>query len=390
LPREGLQDHRFTNPLLSPNYKVQSKVRETPSRERRDLPTKISKKTWFLIFIIPFTLLVLYLSRSIIAPFVFAFFLAYAINPLVEFLQQKGAPRNWAILTVYLVILLAGVLVFGIVIPRLIRDLTGVMQRLPELFETLQEMEGKYSELYWRLPVQVKQLIAQITARGEIMLRNSLINLAQGIVDFFSHSLIYLLVPLLAYYISRDYPKLKQSSRWWLLSHFGPHWTNAFLKIDNLLKLYIRSQLLDTLIVGLMIGLGLSLLGLDIAFLLGLLAGALNLIPYFGPVLGAIPAVLFGLLHSPWTALYVVILFLLVNQLEVMVLTPRIIGGSLRMSPILVVYLILIGGQIFGLVGMVFAVPLGSIVLSIITSFYEICFARTRNEAGMDKIRPEP
>lgn len=221
------------------------------------------------------------------------------------------------------------------------------------------------------------------------MLRSFLVNMAQGVVDFFSHSLVYLLVPLLAYYISRDYPKLKQSSRWWILSHFGPHWTKAFLKIDTLLKVYIRSQLLDTLIVGLLIGLGLSLMGFDIAFLLGLLAGIFNLIPYFGPVLGALPAVIFGLLHSPWSALYVVLLFIVVNQIEVMFLTPRIIGGSLRLNPVLVVYLILMGGNIFGLVGMVFAVPLGSIVLIILNSFYEICFGRVSHESEPDKTQSD-
>jgi predicted PurR-regulated permease PerM len=342
-----------------------------------------------MIVIIPFIIFLFYLSRSVIAPFVFAFFLAYAINPSVEFLQRKGAPRDWAILTVYLAILLAAAVVFGIIIPRLIHDLTGVLQRLPELFQSLQHMEDKYTQIYWRLPVQVKELIAHLTSRGEIILRNFLVNMAQGVVDFFSHSLVYLLVPLLAYYISRDYPKLKQSSRWWILSHFGPHWTKAFLKIDTLLKLYIRSQLLDTLIVGLLIGLGLSLMGFDIAFLLGLLAGVFNLIPYFGPVLGALPAVVFGLLHSPWSALYVVLLFLVVNQIEVMFLTPRIIGGSLRLNPVLVVYLILIGGNIFGLVGMVFAVPLGSIVLIILNSFYEICFGRVRHESEPDKTQSD-
>ncbi len=321
-----------------------------------------------------------YLSKTVIAPFVFAFFIAYAINPLVEFFQKKGAPRDWAIITVYLILLLVVALVFGLIIPRLMHDLTGVIQQLPTLYQSFQITIEKYSKMYWQLPANVKEFLAQVTSRGEMLVRNSLLRIAEGMVGFFSRSFIYLLVPLLSYYISRDYPKLKENTQRWLYANVGSQWTQVFLRIDAILRLYIRGQLLDTLIVGLLISVGLSILGIDIAFLLGMMAGFLNLIPYFGPVLGAIPAIIFALMHSPWSALYVTLLFLVVNQLEVIFLAPKIIGGTLRLSPLLVIYLILIGGQIFGLVGMIFAVPLGSIVLTIVKTIYDICFGQPKPE----------
>ncbi len=338
------------------------------------------KKLFFILLVIPLSVYLLYLSKAIISPFVIAFFLAYAINPLVEFLERRGARREYAILTVYLIIFLIMALVFGIILPRLVEDMTEILQRLPYIYREFELLGGRFNQFYGKLPINFKPIVAGVIERLETILRNSLIQVAETTVNLLSKALLFILAPVLAYYISRDYPRLKQKSYYWLTQNLGGHWTRTFLKIDAVLKIYIRGQLLTTMIVGLLIGAGLSLLGFETAFLLGLLAGALNLIPYFGPVLGAVPAVILALLQSPWKAVYVVIIFLFINQLEVMLLVPRIIGGSLQIHPIAVVYLILAGSRIGGLIGMVFAVPLGAIVWILIKSIYEISFGLENNE----------
>ncbi len=344
------------------------------------------KKVLFILLIIPLTGYLLYLSKAVISPFVLAFFLAYAINPLVELLQKRGARRGYAILTVYFTLVLIMALILGIILPRLVEDMTQVLNKLPELYKEFEMLGGKFNRFYWKLPINLKPIVAEVIERMEILLRNSLIQLAETTVNLLSKALLFILAPVLAYYFSRDYPQLKEKSYCWLTQNLGPHWTRTLLKIDLVLKIYIRRQLLITLIVGLLIGIGLSLLGFEAAFLLGMMAGVFNLIPYFGPVLGAIPAVLLALLQSPWNALYVVILFLIVNQLEVVLLVPRILGDSLQIHPITVVYLILIGNRIGGMVGMVFAVPLGAIVLILIKGIYEISFGLENNEPISEKL----
>jgi predicted PurR-regulated permease PerM len=342
----------------------------------------LKRKYCFIILVIPFILLLLFSSRKILGPFVIAFFLAYAINPVVDFIERKGARRDYAILTVYLIVLLITVLILGMIIPRLIQDLSRVMQKLPSvvnLFRQTGTMLDKINQ-HWELPFDLKIISAELVKRWEIVIRKFLIQLAGGIVNLFSQSFLLGLIPLLSYYMSRDYPLMKKKVFRWLLQHSGAHWTRTFLKIDSVFHLYIRGQLLVTLIVGILLSFGLSVLGFEAAFLLGLLAGAFNLIPYFGPVLGAIPAIFFGLLRSPWYVLYVIILFAIVNQIEAMFLTPRIIGGSLGMHPITVVYLVLVGGRIFGVLGMIFAIPLGALVLILISSVYEVCFEPVKRE----------
>ena len=105
------------------------------------------------------------------------------------------------------------------------------------------------------------------------------------------------------------------------------------------------------------------------AILIGVMSGIFNIIPYFGPVLGAFPAVLLAAQVSLWKALYVVLLFFVVNQLESIVIFPRIIGGNVGLHPLVVVFLVLIGGELFGFSGIVFAVPIGAI-LQVILRYY--------------------
>lgn len=343
------------------------------------------KKLIFILLVIPLTGYILYLSKAIISPFILAFFLAYAINPLVEWLQKKGARREYAIITVYFILVLVMAVIIGIILPRLVEDMTQVLNRLPQIYKEFEMWGERFNRFYWKLPINLKPIAAQVIERMEILLRNSIIQLAETTVNLISRVVLFILAPVLAYYFSRDYPRLKEQSYSWLTQNLGYHWTRTLLKIDQVLKIYIRRQLLITLIVGLLIGIGLSLLGFEIAFLLGLVAGVLNLIPYFGPVLGAIPAIMLALLKSPWNALYVVILFLIVNQLEVIFLAPRILGNSLQIHPITVVYLILIGNKLGGLIGMVFAVPLGAIILILIKSIYEIAFGLENNEPISEK-----
>jgi predicted PurR-regulated permease PerM len=356
----------------------------TPFKE----PSLTLKKLVFIFVIIVLLMVIIYLSRAILIPFILAFFLAYALNPLVEFLQKKGARRDWAILTIYGVVFILGMLILEILIPRLIRDLTTLIQNLPTLLMDCQSIQTKLNRILnsWNLPINPQTLTNDLTQRSAAIFKNFFLQLGRSTLEAFSQSLLYILIPLIAYYISRDYPRLKQNILKWVLQHLGNHWTRTFLKIDSVFKYYIRSQFLDILIVGILFAIGLSLLGFEAAILLGFIVGVFNIIPYFGPIIGAIPLIIFALLKSPWLVLYVVILFLVINQVEAIFLAPRIISYNLNLNPVTVIYLIMLGGAVFGLAGMIFAVPLGAITGIIIRSFYDVCFEEANNEPISEKL----
>ena len=134
------------------------------------------------------------------------------------------------------------------------------------------------------------------------------------------------------------------------------------IEMDNSLGSFIRGQLLISAIVGILIAVGLSIMGVDFALIIGLIAGIFNIVPYFGPIIGAVPAVVFALLKSPLTAVYVVLLFAVVNQVESSIISPNILGEHVGLHPVTVIFSIISGGYLFGILGVILAVPVTSIV----------------------------
>ncbi len=325
---------------------------------------------------IPFLLIIIFLSKAVITPFVIAFFLSYALNPAVAFLQKKGASRDIAILTIYFVTFVGLVLILEFIIPKLIKDFISLGRDLPKLIKKIEALENQVT-LFFRnqnLPVDLKAVLSILLTRIEGVFRDWVISLPTTIAGFFSKSLTLIFVPLIAYYISRDYPRLKKKLYCWLLNNVGVLWTETLLKIDRIFRLYIRGQLLNAVIMGSLIGIGLSLMGIEGAIFLGMFAGVVNLIPYFGPILGALPPILLAVFQSSWLVVYIILLFIVVNQIETLILTPRIIGRNIGLHPIMVFYLVLFGGSNFGLPGMILAIPLGAILLIIIKSLYQISY----------------
>ena len=127
---------------------------------------------------------------------------------------------------------------------------------------------------------------------------------------------------------------------------FRPAFVLLIQEIDGVLAGFVLGRLIISLIVGVLITLGLVLLDVQFAVLLGLIAGIFDLIPYLGPILGGIPAVMFAFLDSPWKALWVVLLFTAVNQLEAVSLSPRILGVRVRLHPVVTIFALMAGQSV--------------------------------------------
>jgi predicted PurR-regulated permease PerM len=138
---------------------------------------------------------------------------------------------------------------------------------------------------------------------------------------------------------------------------------NFLSDINSIVSNFIRGQLLDALIVGILCSIGLSIIKLDFAVLIGMTAGISNVIPYFGPIIGSIPAVIVGLLSgSPIKALFAVIVLIVVQQIDSTLISPKVVGDSVGLHPLFVMLSIIIGGAYFGLWGMLIAVPTAAII----------------------------
>lgn len=337
-------------------------------------------------------LICFYYLRGILLPMLMAFILAYVLNPLVKMLEARAVRRDVAVmlLTFGFTILFVGILV--VAVPLVIDELIALRQTLPgELARvkvTMLKVEESLAEQYPMLAGHniVNTIANQIEHR---------FGSAQGALPiwFMSHSttlVMTILIPFFVFFILRD-------GETWVQKFFDslPHSSvetvvSLVSEFNNSLGGYIRSLVIDAMIVGGCVAIGLLVIGLNYAILIGIITGIGNFIPYFGPVLGTAIALLAAIFQGgdqmAWLLLGVLIVFSVVKLLDDWILQPIIVGHGADVHPVLVVLSVFIGGHVLGIVGMVIAVP----VTVIIQVTLEIMFERYRFSSMLDHGTPTP
>jgi sporulation integral membrane protein YtvI len=296
---------------------------------------------------------------AVLKPFIIALALAYILNPVVLWLQQRRFQRTVAVLIIYLIffgLLFAMVAHFA---PVVSREVNHLAERIPWYTQQAQKFLRSFYNATdsLRLPESVQQAIENSLADIEKSMVDYLSRIPQMTTDVARAIFNLALVLILTFYLLKDFEMVKDSLYLVLPRKSRTRARKIFHEIDHSLGKYIRGQLLISLIIALTTYLSLLLLGVDFALILGLLAGATNIIPYFGPFIGAVPAVVVALLKSPALALKTAIVFFIIQQAEGHFIAPQVLGKSLGLHPVVVILTLLVGGQFFGIIGMMVAVP---------------------------------
>lgn len=302
--------------------------------------------------------------RTLLLPFVLAAIWAYLMHPLVNRLEQREVPRAVAIILIYVTVGVVLTLLGYAIIPTLAREVDTILQALPRQTERL---EGLGLDI-WRdlrsMPIpdildnarqtlisQVERALERVAARlGDLML---------GAVTGMFH---LILSPFLAYFLLRDWPSLSKSLLQWFPVRAQSDVRTLFQQINRVLSGFVRGQLIISLIIAAVTAGALALLGVPYAIVVGLIVGAFDVIPYFGPIIGAVPAVVLALTQSPSTVLWVVVLLVAVNQLEGVLLSPKVVGDRVGVHPVTVIFAVLAGAELGGILGMLLAVPVAAIL----------------------------
>jgi predicted PurR-regulated permease PerM len=263
-------------------------------------------------------------------------------------------------------------------VPSLIAELNQVLARLPRETNKIEDLtRGAVGDLKrLPLPVNLQEAINNMIQRSEQLIQQFARQLVDFLVGIFSKLVWFSLAPVLAYYILLDWDAIGQR---WLAAvpeSFRPAFVLLVQEIDGVLTGFVLGRLIISLVVGALITIGLVLLDVQFAVLLGLIAGIFDLIPYLGPILGGIPAVMLAFLKSPWKALWVAFLFAAVNQLEAVILSPRILGVRVGLHPVVTIFALMAGGNLFGVGGILLAVPAAAtlrVVLAFIGRVLRVC-----------------
>lgn len=305
----------------------------------------------------------LWLVRAGLYPFVLGILLAYLLNPLVMFFEHKGMKRLVALLLIYGLIFLSFWFIAVKFIPFLVRELESFVGDLPKIIQRVENLLD-----YWQLsyesialPLSMREAINESIIGLSSQLNVFVTKLIQGILQLFTYLIGIVVSPVLAFYLLSDWQGIKKN----LLLMVPRGWQKeVFLvckSISQVLDGVIRGQLIISLFVGTLITLGLWMFDVKYALLIGILAGVLDVIPYFGAIIGAVPAIGVAFLYSPMMALKVSILFFVVHQMESALIQPKIIGAKVGLHPLSVIFFVFIGGELGGLIGMLLCVPLAAI-----------------------------
>lgn len=309
------------------------------------------------------------LLLEIFAPFILAIAFAYILNPLVKLLCSKGIPRLWSVLAIYLSIAILVLLFSVTLIPRMTAEVTKLIETLPqysnEASEYIYDLYLRYNKNVESLPEEfagVKDLLRININRFQEITINVVSAITEGLLSLFSKVVGLVLIPILAFYFLKDAEEFKKGIVLFIPSGWRKETVTIARDIDSVLGGFIRGQLIVAAFVGILTALSLLTLRVNFAVLVGLIAGAANVIPYFGPFIGIVLGVLFALMDSPIKALWVIVVLTIVQQIESAILSPKIVGERVGVHPIVVILALLIGGKFFGLVGLLIAVPTAGVI----------------------------
>lgn len=312
------------------------------------------------------------LLRGILIPFVLGFLLAYVLAPAVDKLESMKIPRTAAILLAYVFFLGLLALLIFYAIPPLIRDLNGLVELIPDYAHYIQETIGQMQDGFSRIPIPegVKQVVNETVVRVEQFTLQFIHGFIESMIKIVEQSFNLFLTPIVSYYLLRDFHYLGG----YVLKAVPVRYRDDLVllgnEINQVLRNFIKGSLLLALIVGVLTTVGMYLIGMNFPVLIGVLVGVTNIIPYFGAIISAVPALLLALAKSKWLALYVLGLMILIQQIEGNILSPRILGDSVGLHPLVIIFALLAGGRLWGFVGLLLAVPLAAILKVFIKQFY--------------------
>jgi predicted PurR-regulated permease PerM len=358
-------------------------------------PPKWSRDTKVIVTVIALLIAaaLVYIARSVVPLLVLAAVLAYIFQPLVGWLERHRVGRGLAAILCILLLVLLVALGPVLLVPAIVdgvRTIVDVLARLPELLQQARDMIVEsalllrvfgrtidISEVILDYESQVQQAVSELSMPAMTELVNYLLegirtagglfrtaaDIASGVITIVLSALLLLVY---TFYLTKDGNRMRTSVDQWVLSSYRTETVELVRRLDTVWKSFFRGQIVLSLTIGILTTAALSVLGVESALVLGILAGVLEVVPNLGPILAMIPAVLVALIEGSTYlpidnhlifASIVLLVYVLIQQIENNVLVPRIMGMSLNLHPLLVLIGVVVGAGFAGILGAFLAAP---------------------------------
>jgi Predicted permease len=344
--------------------------------------THDNSRRWQMLALIGVIVFVIWLLAPVLMPFALAAMLAYLGDPLADRLQRLGMGRTWAVSIVFTVISIIFVGVLLLLVPLIQRQVSNLIDNLPHYVEWARTVALPWVQQRLHLEpdtFDTDKMLATIREHiGSIgsIAAKALTQVTQsgmGIITWLTNAV---LIPVVAFYLLRDWDTMIAHIQRLIPRSVEPTVVRLSRESDQVLGAFVRGQLLVMLALGVFYGLGLTLVGISIGPLIGMVAGLLSFVPYLGFMIGFVAALIAALVqYGDWTHVLLVCGVFTVGQLlEGYVLVPRLVGGKIGLHPVAVIFAVLAGGHLFGFLGVLLALPAASVVVVLL----RYVFARYR------------
>lgn len=348
--------------------------------------TRSDASTWgrplTALFVILCASTLLYLSKSILVPFLLASLLAYAFDPVVDLLEKKGFPRSASICLIFALIVVALFLILFFVLPTLQDQLTKMFKQLPSYLTHLhQEVVPSIEKQFGvRFPQTFEETLKPVLDRLKEDAPALFKPVTTFALDFFTNTFGVLtalanliIIPFMFFYLLKDFDRIKERLAAYIPLKYRDESFKRLREMDISLSGFIRGQLLLILFLAILYVTGLTWIGIDLSFPLGLIAAAGEIVPYIGFAFGLFLSLAFAflqfqdLLHP----LYVVVLFGGIQAIQTLAIAPFVMGKEVGLHPLVIVAAVYVSGDLFGLIGVLFAVPAAAILVVLLKALAE-------------------
>ncbi len=323
---------------------------------------------------------VIYLLSPVLMPFACAAMLAYLGDPLTDRLETYRLSRTQAVVVVFSSMALVFALILLLLIPQLAYQLERLVDSLPAYAAWLNNKVIPWLQHRFHVdikPLQIHEMLSVLKNHwqkaGGVM---------TALINSVSHSggvmmawlMNMLLIPVVAFYLLRDWDDLVTKVHHLLPRRIAPTVTKLAKESDTVLSAFVRGQFYVMLALGCIYSIGLYISGLDLALLIGMSAGLVSFVPYLGSIVGIVAASVAALVqfHDAMHLLPVALVFMVGQALEGMLLTPLLVGDKIGLHPVAVMFAVLVGGQLFGFLGILLALPAASVVMVLLRHAYDI------------------
>ncbi|EOB1167000.1 AI-2E family transporter [Listeria monocytogenes] len=319
--------------------------------------------------------------KTVAAPIILAGISYYLFNPIIDWLEKHKWKRGWAIALLYLVIIGLIILLFSFVIPAVKDQIVSLFKSFPGYWDQITQKFNEFSrsslfdQIKDKLNTNMSDIMKTLSTKGTSVINSAISSIGSIVGTVTEVVLAIVTTPLVLFYLLKDGKKLPDFLLKMLPVNGRAHTRQVLGEANHQISSYIRGQIIVSLCIGILLFIGYLIIGLPYALTLAIIAACTSIVPYLGPAIAITPAIIIAIVTSPWLLIKLIIVWCVVQLLEGKFISPQVMGKTLKVHPITILFVILVAGNLFGVLGVIFAVP-GYAVLKVIVTHVFIWFKR--------------